>query len=77
MFLVGKIDGERISVGTTGFVARERDDWLMQASGINRGDRPSFLRVQLHGAVDWVDADEFNEQGNETTVETAEFSLLE
>ncbi len=75
MVLVGKIDRERIAVGAAGFVVRGRDDWLMQGSGINRGDRPSFLRIQLDEAVDRVDA-EFDEQGDEMKVETAEFSFL-
>ena len=49
----------------------------MEGSGINCGDRPSFLRIQLHDAIDRVDADEFDKQGDETKVETAKFSLLE
>ena len=75
--MVGEIDGEWIAVGAAGFIIREHDDWLMEGSGINCGDRPSFLRIQLHEAVDRVDADEFDEQGDEMKVETAEFSFLE
>ena len=66
-----------MAVGATGFVIRERDDWLMESRGIKGDDHPPFLRVQLHEAVDRVDADEFDEQGDEVQIETAKFSSLE
>ena len=49
----------------------------MQGGGIDRGDHPPFFRIELHGTVDGVDANQLDEQGRETKIETAQFSLLE
>ena len=49
----------------------------MQGGGIDRGDHSPFFRVELHEAVDGVDASQLDDQGHETKIETAEFSLLE
>jgi hypothetical protein len=49
----------------------------MQGGGIYRGEHPPFFRIELHETVDGVDANQLDEQGRETKIETAEFSLLE
>ena len=49
----------------------------MQGRGIDRGDHSPFLRIKLYEAIDGVDANQLDEQGHKTKIETAEFSLLE
>lgn len=49
----------------------------MQGRGIDRGDHAPFLRIEFHEAIDGVNADQLDEQGHETKIEAAEFSLLE
>ena len=75
--LVGEIDSERIWVWAACLVEGQHDDRLMESVGINRGDHPPFLRLELHEAVDSVDANQLDEEGHETKVETAEFSFSE
>jgi hypothetical protein len=47
----------------------------MQGGWIDRGDHPPFFRIELTKLR--VDANQLDEQGHETKIETAEFTFLE
>ena len=47
---------------------------LMQGGGIDRGDHPRSFVLSSTKLVDGVDANQLDEQGRETKIETADFS---